>query len=154
MATPKKFIDFLAELSYSITRAISWVLLTSFFSLIQVFFVFCVISLRKDSDLSLEELYRNGSLLFFSAGLVTNISIDYCFSRADFSLPKIAIGLVYGIFPVFVLIMTIFVYSACHFIDKNQIDMELLRKYQITILIVSLVQTVVGKTLMFFGEKK
>ena len=60
----------------SFAKSLKWTLLTIFFGLLQIVFVYVISLIMKDKPFSMEYFLNNCTLLFFSTAVIASITID------------------------------------------------------------------------------
>ncbi len=132
----------------SIRDSAIWIFLTSAIGLVQIIIYFIVGLLAKDIDFSFYEWIKNGTLITFSLALVSSIFFDAHFQKThaksknpDLDLKLSFDGLVYKLFPWFVVIAVVLTTLLNTIPFHGRIDKEMLQMIQIWIVVLSYIYT-------------
>jgi hypothetical protein len=94
-------------------RAALWCALTLLFGLLQLWLMLLFVSLDSGSTVKADDLLRDCGLLFFSTSLIAAFGIDYFFTHKT-SRNLGAVGAVYVLLPVFVVVISTVIYAVCY----------------------------------------
>jgi hypothetical protein len=137
----------------SFLNSLIWILFTSFFGLIQVWFTIIVSYVRIDKIYSFSIALEDGSLLFFIMALVAAVTIDYFFSEEKGDYKKLE-TFVFFITPMVISLLSTGLYVSLYTSDKDKLDIENFSKIQIGVIILAIIYAFSAKFLMFFKEDK
>lgn len=132
-----------------IINSLIWVLFTSFFGLIQVWFTIIMSYVRIDKSYSFSIALEDGSLLFFIMALVAAVTIDYSFSRIE-AIPKQIETFIFFMTPMTISLLSTGLYVSLYTSDKDQLNIENFSDVQIVVIILAIIYAFSAKFIMFF----
>lgn len=132
-------------------NSLIWILFTSFFGLIQVWFTIIVSYVRIDKSYSFSIALEDGSLLFFIMALVAAVTIDYFFSEEKGDYKKLE-TFVFFITPMVISLLSTGLYVSLY-TDENKINIENFSDVQIGVIILAIIYAFSAKLIMFFYKE-
>lgn len=119
-----------SNLFNSILGSFSWIFLTTFFSLLQLWIIIGDYLIRKDINFDINSIFLSSVLLFFSSTLVISIMIDYRLLEKHKPESKILNELIYFI-PFFILFICILNHLQIHYNDSKILKLNLIKNLQL-----------------------
>jgi hypothetical protein len=119
-----------------IKTALFWCLLNVFFGLFQLWWTIGISSFNAKFHYDFKTLIQNCSLMFFSMALVSTLAIEFFYRAEQEQLSLQQIGFRYVLFPLFIILITLMLFTACQF---GTPDFQLVYQTQLVILTMSVV---------------
>lgn len=130
-------------------KSLFWLLLTTFFGLLQLWLIFAYDYLTSQETLTYNSVLLNGSMIFFITAIVTTISVDFFLSKLKFS--RFTETSLFVLFPVIIIISSIFLFCIC-LLKPDVVDIKLLGSCEAALIIATIIYAVTTKTLKFSCE--
>lgn len=134
-------------------KSFSWISLTIIFGLLQIWLLIGAnqIIITDPVKIEINKLILDGVFLFFATAIVTTITIDFFFD-SKIQLSKNIIGFLFILYPSVILIITTLIFSL--FIGKSlkEINIEIIKIGEITILIMTFIYAFIVKLIIFSNE--
>ena len=134
-------------------KSLIWLLLIVSSGLLQVWVLFGYEQIYTAFQVDVQGLILDGVFLFFSTAIVTSMTADYYFDK-DLELPKWQSGVLFSLFPLVIVGLTLLLYWFTYTTDRNNIDLNFVLTANQVIISMSLLYCFISKVLMFGYEPK
>jgi hypothetical protein len=131
----------------SFVKSLGWLLLTVGFGLLQLWLNITSSTIIKGVELNEGKILMDGVLLFFITALVTTITIDYYFAKLEY--PKWAVGILFVLFPLLIILVSTWLYGMCFRKTYSDININTLKGYEYSLFVMTALYALFAKTLQF-----
>ncbi len=129
-------------------KSFFWLLVTTFFGLLQLWIIIGLSNLLKDYDISYSQILIDGPFLFFTSAMAASITTDYHFGENKISSNFFS-GFLFVFFPVVILVTCIVLFVGCYGKHVGQIDINFLRNVEFALLFMTLVYALISKIIFY-----